>query len=114
MKYATNQESLEKDTELEFFRGSGPGGQHRNKRETGVRLRHIPSGLVVEADGERLQARNREVAFERLQKRLEKLNKPRKKRIATNTPKKVKRLRLLQKRKHARKKEQRKPPSVEV
>ena len=113
MKYSTDRESLERDTKIEFFRGSGPGGQRRNKKETGVRLRH-GSGIVVETDERRSQVRNREIAFERLQGRLQELNRPRKMRIATKTPKKVKKLRLLQKQKRSRKKEQRKSPLLET
>jgi protein subunit release factor B len=61
---------LERDTDIEFFVAGGPGGQHRNKVATGVRLRHRPSGLVVAATERRSQAANREVAFERLSERL--------------------------------------------
>jgi protein subunit release factor B len=61
---------LERDTDIEFFVAGGPGGQHRNKVATGVRLRHRPSGLVVAATERRSQAANREVAFERLADRL--------------------------------------------
>lgn len=47
------------------YRGSGPGGQHRNTSDTAVRLIH-PSGLVVTASEDRSQWRNRQVAWERL------------------------------------------------
>lgn len=56
----------EKDVEMAFFKGSGAGGQHRNKVETGVRLVHIPTGIVAEAVSERSQHQNREIAWERL------------------------------------------------
>lgn len=55
----------EKDLQEEFVRTTGPGGQHRNKVSTGVRLTHLPSGLQVVADG-RSQASNRKEARERL------------------------------------------------
>lgn len=58
--------ALEAECVIEFLRGSGPGGQHRNKRDTGVRLTHRPSGLVVMATERRSQAQNLEAAFERL------------------------------------------------
>ena len=64
--YPTDDESLARDTDIEFIRDSGPGGQHRNKVETGVRLRHRPSGVVVKEARRRSQARNREAAFARL------------------------------------------------
>ena len=62
-----------KDVKLEFFRASGPGGQHRNKTASAVRLTHLPTGLVVEATEERCQHKNRAVAFQRLETRLKDL-----------------------------------------
>jgi len=72
--YDISLETLERVCEVEFLKGSGPGGQHRNKRETGVRLRHPESGLVVMATERRSQARNRALAFERMITRLQQLN----------------------------------------
>jgi protein subunit release factor B len=69
--YPTDRASLERDSDLEFFVASGPGGQHRNKVETGVRLVHRPSGITVTATERRSQAANRDMAFERLAKRLQ-------------------------------------------
>jgi protein subunit release factor B len=71
--YPTDRTSLERDCDLEFFIASGPGGQHRNKVETGVRLTHRPSGISVTATERRSQYANREVAFERMAARLEEL-----------------------------------------
>lgn len=51
------------------YRGSGPGGQHRNTSDTAVRLIH-PSGVVVTASEDRSQWRNRQVAWERLREAL--------------------------------------------
>lgn len=112
--YDMSQESLERNTEIEFFRGSGPGGQHRNKTETGVRLRHIPSGIVVEAQDMRSQSQNRALAFVRLLERLEKLSKPKKRRVATKPSKASKEKMLLRKRAHSRKKQARKLLSIET
>ncbi|MDG1874615.1 MAG: peptide chain release factor-like protein [Mariniblastus sp.] len=47
-------------------RGSGPGGQHRNKVETAIVITHDPTGVVGQASEKRSQNRNREVAIERL------------------------------------------------
>jgi hypothetical protein len=55
---------------LETFRGSGPGGQHRNKTDSGVRLRHLPSGIVAAATERRSQHENRTVALFRLRQRI--------------------------------------------
>jgi protein subunit release factor B len=69
--YPTDRESLERDSTIEYYIASGPGGQHRNKVATGVRLTHQPSGTVVTATERRSQRLNREAAFERLAARLE-------------------------------------------
>ncbi len=73
--YPTDRESLERDCDMEFFIASGPGGQHRNKVETGVRLLHRPSGIVVTATERRSQHANREMAFQRMAERLEERQK---------------------------------------
>lgn len=54
----------------EFFVAGGPGGQHRNKTESGVRLAHDATGIVVTATERRSQNQNRAAALERLRKRL--------------------------------------------
>jgi peptide chain release factor 1 len=59
-----------RDLEWSFSRGSGAGGQARNKLETAVDLRHVPSGLVVHAESERSQKDNRRVALATLRARL--------------------------------------------
>src|SRR6185437_7214131 len=70
-RWPTDRASLECDSDIDFFIASGPGGQNRNKVETGVRLTHRPSGIVVTATERRSQLQNREAAFERLAARLE-------------------------------------------
>lgn len=57
----------ETDLKIEFARSSGPGGQNVNKRETAVRIVHIPTNIAVHADGERSQHANREKALEILE-----------------------------------------------
>lgn len=63
------------DTELEVTvaRSGGPGGQNVNKRDTAVRMTHIPTGLTVHVTSERSQAQNREKAIEMLRGKLFKL-----------------------------------------
>ena len=82
-QYATDRESLERDSDLEFFIGSGPGGQHRNKVESGVRLTHRPTGITVTATERRSQHANRDVAFERLAERLQERQRVRRPRTKT-------------------------------
>jgi protein subunit release factor B len=65
-----DRETLERESEATFFIASGPGGQHRNRNATGVRLLHRPSGIVVTATERRSQAANLEVAYARLARRL--------------------------------------------
>ena len=58
------------DVRVDTFRASGPGGQHRNKTDSGVRLTHLPTGTVVTATEDRSQHANRKVAWKRLQETL--------------------------------------------
>lgn len=52
----------EQDLKVEFARSSGPGGQNVNKRDTAVRLTHVPTGITVHCEAERSQQANREKA----------------------------------------------------
>jgi len=65
-----NLEELEKDCDVAFTRTGGPGGQHRNKAETAVRVTHRPTGIVVVAADHRSQYQNRMAALRRLADRL--------------------------------------------
>ena len=58
------------DLKIDLFRASGPGGQHVNKRETAVRITHLPSGLVVASQTARNQLKNKENAMAILEAKL--------------------------------------------
>ena len=63
------------DLKIDFYRASGPGGQYVNKRETSVRITHLPTGLVVVCQSERLQGLNREKAMKILVAKLHQLKR---------------------------------------
>jgi len=63
-------ELKEEDLEWDFFRSGGKGGQNVNKVSTAVRVKHTPSGIIVECQEERHQGRNREKALKILKSKL--------------------------------------------
>lgn len=101
------------DIDVETYRASGPGGQHRNKTESAVRMTHRPSGIVRVATEHRSQLRNRELALERIWKALEARKRKPKPRIATKPGKAAKTRRLESKAIDSRKKVTRRKPSGE-
>lgn len=95
------------DIKVEFFRSSGPGGQHKNVTDSAVRIRHLPTGIVVSATENRSQSRNREMAMERLAEALRKRNRKVKKRIPTKATKSSVEKRITEKKRVAEKKRSR-------
>ena len=111
--YRPDWERLEEEVKVTTFKASGPGGQHRNKTESAVRMTHLPTGITVIAAESRSQHRNRAVALERLRSRLEARFAPRTPRKATTVPRKVKERRLEDKKQRSRVKALRKPPETD-
>jgi protein subunit release factor B len=109
--YPIDRASLEQVTDVAFFVAGGPGGQHRNKVATGVRLTHRPSGLTVTATERRSQAVNREVAFARLAARLMAVNTPVAPRVATQVGRAQRKQRSAAKRRRGQIKQLRRAPS---
>jgi protein subunit release factor B len=113
-KFDTNPEILKKQVVIETYRSRGPGGQRKNKVETAVRLKHLPSGITVVATEHRSQSENRKLAFKRLRERLVKLNRPKRRRIATLLPlaaveKRIEEKKIRSRKKRLRQESQREP-----
>ena len=98
--YPTDRAALERDCDIEFFIAGGPGGQHRNKVSTAVRLTHRPTRTVVTASERRSQYANREAAFERMAARLQTMQRVERPRKATR-PTAASRVRRLQAKRRA-------------
>lgn len=93
------------DIVIEFYRASGPGGQRKNKKDTAVRITHLPTGITVVAPESRYRSVNMRRAFERLDERVREETKQAVVRVKTKTPRRVIERRLETKRITALKKE---------
>lgn len=101
------------ECDVETFRSGGPGGQHANKVESGVRLTHRPSGLTVTSRASRSQHRNKALALAALRERLAAVSRPRKRRVATHPTAASRQRRLEAKRRRSRTKDLRRRPPDE-
>ena len=97
-----------KDLDIERICRSGPGGQHRNRKATGIRLKHLPTGIVIMATTERSQKLNLQKAIDTLIQRLKRLNQKQKKRYATRPTRASVNRRIDNKKKQSEKKQGRK------
>ena len=90
IKLPESDDDLLRECEVETFRASGPGGQHVNKTESAVRLRHLPSGVVVTSQQERSQHRNKALCLQKLRDKVERLNYRAPRRVPTRIPRSAK------------------------
>lgn len=95
------------ECEVEAYRSSGPGGQKKNKTESSVRVRHLPTGVVRISTESRSQMRNREAALQRVYDTLEARKRKPKPRVATKPSRAAKERRIESKRRTSEVKRQR-------
>jgi protein subunit release factor B len=108
-----SDEELLRECEVDTFRSSGPGGQHVNKTESAVRLKHLPSGVVVTSQQERSQHRNKAICLEKLRSSIARLNYRPPKRVPTRIPRSAKNRTLEQKARRSDVKRLRSKPSTD-
>lgn len=108
MKERINLDNLIKETKVFFYRSPGPGGQRKNKKETAVRIHHVPTGIEAIATEFRSQIDNKKLALHRLKNKLLELTKKKKKRIPTHISQGLKEEIIKQKKIRSEKKQSRK------
>ena len=113
MPLPAHLERLAAQCEITPFKSSGPGGQKKNKTESSVRVRHLPSGITRIATESRSQLRNRALALARVWEALERRARKPKPRVATRPSRAAVERRMAEKRRRADLKRGRKDPSEE-
>ena len=111
IKLPESDADLLRECEVDTFRSSGPGGQHVNKTESAVRLRHLSSGIAVTSQEERSQHRNKAICLEKLRKKIEQLNHRPAKRVPTRKSRSAKNRTLEEKARRSQVKRLRAKPS---
>lgn len=106
-------EQLEAEVEITVYQASGPGGQHRNRTFSAVRMKHLPTGIVVTAADSRSQLRNRKIALERLQERLADHFHQDPPRVPTERGRAIRRRERSERQRHTEKKKLRQPPDID-
>lgn len=107
---ALDDQALLRACEVTTFVGGGPGGQHRNKTASAVRLVHAPTGVTVTATERRSQAQNRSTALERLRAALLSLTRVKRPRRPTRPSRGAKERRLEAKKRLGQRKAERREP----
>ena len=93
-----SDEQVARDCEVQVFRATGPGGQGVNTTDSAVRMRHVPTGIVVVSREERSQLRNKERCIEKIREICRRRGRPPRPRKKTRVPAGQKQRRLEDKR----------------
>ena len=80
-------DEIAKDCETDVFHAHGPGGQGVNTTDSAVRMRHLPTGIVVVSRESRSQYRNRQLCLQKIQAELQRRSTPPTKRVKTKPTK---------------------------
>jgi|SRR5438093_8789735 len=110
MRLSPDLERLARECVISPYKSSGPGGQKKNKTESSVRVRHLPTGITRIATESRSQGRNRTRALERVFEELRRRARKPRPRVPTRPGPAARARRLAGKRHAAEKKRLRSPP----
>ncbi len=108
-----SDEDLARQCEVEAFRATGPGGQGVNTTDSAVRMRHVPTGIVVTSREQRSQLQNRATCLRKIRQQLELRARRPKVRKATKPSKAARQRRLDAKKRRSDVKAQRRRPTTD-
>lgn len=109
-----DDDALIRECEVQTFRSGGKGGQHQNKVESGVRLIHRPTGIVVESREERSQFMNKQRCLKKLRLKVQALNYRAPARIKTRISIATRQKNVMLKQHHSAKKQARQRPRRDI